>query len=107
MSLRTGALTLTQACSRIEQEKSGLWFTCLDDIIDKLPTSVLDSLKNPDYGSSEIFKAMDLEEQIMRTAKLRGISEDELKRTAKDFSLAPRCIRSVFKKTDPIKDKKA
>ena len=37
MKLRTGELSLTQVCSRVEYEKSGLWFTSLDDIRHKLP----------------------------------------------------------------------
>lgn len=61
MRLRTGILTLTQVCSRIEFAKSGMRFICLDDIIHTLPQSVLDGLNNPDYGSKEIFAAKDLE----------------------------------------------
>lgn len=46
MKLRTGELSLTQICSRVEYEKSGLWFASLDDIRHKLPQSILDKINN-------------------------------------------------------------
>ena len=45
---------------------------------------------------------------MFRTAELRGVSVEELKKSAKNLNLAAKCSRSVYRKPfDAIKHKKS
>lgn len=107
MKLRTGELSLTQICSRVEYEKSGLWFASLDDIRHKLPQSILDKINNSDPSTMQAFREMELEQKLLKTAELRGVSIEELKKSAKNLNLATKCSRSVYRKPfDALKQKR-
>jgi len=56
----------------------------------------------------QAFREMEMEQKLMKTAALRGVSVKDLKKTAKNFNLATKCSRSVYKKPfDALKHKKS
>ena len=98
MRFRTGELSLTQLVSRVEFEKSGLWFASLDDIIDKLPESIIKKLDRNDPYLMRAYNEIENEQKLLRDAAKRGISVNELKKTAKNFNIPRRCSKSIFSK---------
>jgi len=56
----------------------------------------------------QAFREMELEQKLLQTAALRGVSVEDLKKTSKNFNLATKCSRSVYRKPfDPLKHKRS